>query len=98
MECGRLAGARLLVAMQSLGQENRPYTSAVRAFAGGGSLSFLRVRDLAEASEMGLGGSLLVVAAALAAVFASLLRVIPLYRGIQRMVVGPGRALISDLR
>ncbi len=43
------ASARLLVAMQSLDQENPPYTSAVLEFVGGGSLSVLRMRDLAEA-------------------------------------------------
>ncbi len=34
---GRAASARLLVAMQSLDQENPPYTSAVLEFIGGGS-------------------------------------------------------------
>ncbi len=63
--------ARLLVAMQSLDQENPPYTSAVLEFVGAGSVSVLRIIDLAEAYEMGLGGSLVVKAAALAAVSAS---------------------------
>ncbi len=43
------ASARLLVAMQSLDQDNPPYTSAVLEFVGGGSISVLRMRDLAEA-------------------------------------------------
>ncbi len=54
----RTASARLLVAMQSLDQENPPYTSTVLEFVGGGSTSVLRMRDLAEAYEM---GSLLVL-------------------------------------
>ncbi len=33
----RIASARLLVAIQSLDQENAPYTSAVLEFVGGGS-------------------------------------------------------------
>ncbi len=40
---------RLLVAVQSLDQENLPYTSAVLGFVGGGSVNVLRMRDLAEA-------------------------------------------------
>ncbi len=47
---------------------------------------------------MGLGGSLLVKAAALAAVSASSLPGIPLCPGIHRRFVGPGRALRGDLR
>ncbi len=47
---------------------------------------------------MGLGGSLLVKAAALAAVSTSLLPGIPLCPGIRRRLVGPGRALRRDLR
>ncbi len=43
----RTASARLLVAMQSLDQENPPYTSAVLKFVGGGHISILM--DLAEA-------------------------------------------------
>ncbi len=38
--------------MQSLDQENPPYTSAVLEFVGGGSVSALRMRDLAE--QLGL--------------------------------------------
>ncbi len=53
MGCGRLArraaSARLLVAMQSLDQENPPYTSAVLEFVGGGPMSVLRMKELAEA-------------------------------------------------
>ncbi len=37
-------------------QDNPPCTSAVRELAGGGSISVLQMRDLADASEMGLGG------------------------------------------
>ncbi len=59
----------MLVAMQPLEQENPPYTSTVLESVGGGSVSVLRMRDLAEAQEMGLGGSLLFKAAALAAVY-----------------------------
>ncbi len=80
--------------MQSSGQENPPYTSAVREFAGGGSISVLRKRDLAGALKIGLGGSLVVDAAALAAVSASSLPGIPLCPGIRRSVVGPGRAIL----
>ncbi len=45
----RTVSARLLVAMQFLDQGNPPYTSAVREFAGGGSISVLPMRDLADA-------------------------------------------------
>ncbi len=47
---------------------------------------------------MGLGGSLLVYATALAATSASSLPGIPLCPGIRRTFVGPGRALRRDLR
>ncbi len=94
----RTASARLLVAMQCLDQENLPYTSAVLEFVGGGPVSVLRLRDLAEAEEIGLGGSLVVRAAALAAVSASALPGNPLCPGIQRRLVRPGRAFRRDLR
>ncbi len=94
----RIASARLLVAMQSLDQENPPYTSNVLGFVGGGSISVPQMRDLAEAKEMGLGGSVVVKAAALAAVSASSLPGIPLSPGIHRRLVGPGRAFWRDLR
>ncbi len=61
-------------------------------------MSVLRVRDLVDAWEMGLGGSPVVETAALAAVSASSLPGIPFCPGIHRRVVGPGRALRSDLR
>ncbi len=35
-------------AMQSLDKESPPYTSAVREFVGGESISVLRMRDLAD--------------------------------------------------
>ncbi len=63
----RTASALLVVAMQFLDQENPPYTSAVRGFTGGGSISALRMRDLVDAYKMGLGESLVVEAATLAA-------------------------------
>ncbi len=47
---------------------------------------------------MGLGGSLLVKAAALVAVSASLLPGIPLCPGIHRRLVGPGLVFRRDLR
>ncbi len=47
---------------------------------------------------MGLGLSLMVKAAALAAVSASSLPGIPLCPGIHRRLVGPGRAFRRDLR
>ncbi len=47
---------------------------------------------------MGLGGSLVVKAAALAAVSASSLPGIPLCPGIHRRLVGPGRALWRYLK
>ncbi len=47
---------------------------------------------------MGLGGSLLVKAAALAAVSAISLSGIPMCPGIHRRFVGPGQALRRDLR
>ncbi len=90
--------ARLLVAMQSLPQENPPYASAVHEFAGGGSISVLRIRYLANAQEMGKGGLMVVEAAVLAAVSASSLSGVPMHPGIHRREVGPGRALRSDLR
>ncbi len=45
----RTTSVRSVVAMQSLDQENPPHTSAVREFARGGSISALRMRDLADA-------------------------------------------------
>ncbi len=57
----RTASTRLLVTMQSLDQENPPYTTAVREFAGGGSISVLRMTDLAYASEMDIGGSIVLL-------------------------------------
>ncbi len=84
--------------MQSLGQDNLSYTSAVSKFAGRGSINVLGMRDLADAYEMGLGGSLVIETAALAAVYASSLPGILLSPGIHRRAVGPGRALRSDLR
>ncbi len=47
---------------------------------------------------MGLGESLVVEASALAAMSVSSFPGIPLCPGIHRRVVGPGRALRSDLR
>ncbi len=47
---------------------------------------------------MGLGGSLVVKLAALAAVSASSLPGIPLCLGIHRRLVGPGRAYRRDRR
>ncbi len=47
---------------------------------------------------MGLAGSLVVVAAVLAAVCASSLSGIPLCPGTHMRIVGPDRALRSDLR
>ncbi len=44
----RTASARMVVAIQSLDQENPPYTSVVLKFVGGGYISVLRMRDLAE--------------------------------------------------
>ncbi len=100
VECGRLVGTqggpRPLVAMQALDQATPQYTSAVFEFAGGGSISVLRMRDLANAKEMNLGEPLVVEAAALAAVSASSLPDIPLCPSIHISVVGPGRALSSD--
>ncbi len=84
----RTASARLLVAMQSLDQENPPYTFAVCKFAGGGSISVLWMRDLVDAQEMDLRGSLMVVATVLDAVSASSLPGISLCPGILRRVVG----------
>ncbi len=79
-------------------QESLPYTSTVLEFVDGGSVNVLRMRDLAEAKKMGLGGSLLVKAAALATVSASSLPGIPLCPGIHRRLIGPGRAFKGDLR
>ncbi len=62
--------ARWLMAMQSLDQENPPFASLVREFAGSGSICVVRMRDLADALEMGLGVPLVVTAAILAAVHA----------------------------
>ncbi len=50
------------------------------------------------AMEMGQGGSLVVEAVVLAAVFASSIPVSPLCPGINKRFVGPGRAFWSDLR
>ncbi len=55
------------------------------------------MRNLAD-EEMGLGGSLTVVAAILSTVYACSLPEIPLWVGTQMKVVGPDRALRSDLR
>ncbi len=83
--------------MKSLDKENPPYTFAVREFADGGSIRVLQMRDLTDAKEMGLGGSLVGEAAVLTAVPASSLPGIPLCPGVHRRVVGPGRALRSHL-
>ncbi len=45
----RTPSAQLLVAVQSLDQENPRYTSTVLGFVGGGPVNILRMRDLAEA-------------------------------------------------
>ncbi len=90
----RTGSARLLMALKSLDQEKSVYTSAVRALSGGGSMSVLWLRDLADAHEVGLWGSLVAVAAVLAS---SLLQ-IPLWPGTNRKVVGPGWTLRGDLR
>ncbi len=63
-----------------------------------GYVNALRMRDLAEAQEMGLERSLLVKAAALAAVSAISLPGVPLCTGIHRRLVGDGRVLRRDLR
>ncbi len=70
---------RLLMDMQSLDQENKPLTSAVRDFAGGGSTSGI--------SE-DLGGSLVAEAAVLASMSVISLLGIPLCPGTHRRVVG----------
>ncbi len=49
----RIASARLLMAMRSLDKDNLPYTSAVCEFAGGEYIRALRLRDHADAEEMG---------------------------------------------
>ncbi len=61
-------------------------------------MSVLPIRDLANAYEMGLGGSLMAVAAVLDSVYASSLPGIPWCPGTHRRVVGPGRALGSAPR
>ncbi len=78
--------------MQSVDQENPPCTSAVLEFVGGESISVLRMWDLTEAHGIGLGGLLVVKAAALAVVPAGSLPGIPLCLGIHRRLAGPGRA------
>ncbi len=93
----RTASAWLITALRSLDQENPPYTSTIREFADGGSIRVPRMRDLADAREMGLGGSLVIAAAVLAAMSASSFPGIPLCPGVHRRVVGPGRALRSHL-
>ncbi len=80
----RTASARLVVVMQSLGQENSPYTSTVGNFADGGSISVLCVRDLEDRWVMCLGGPLVVEATAVVAVSASSLPGIHLCPGIHR--------------
>ncbi len=82
------------MALQSFDKENSPYTSTVSALGGAGSMSVVRMRDLADAQEMGLGGSL----GAVASVSASSLLRIPLWPGTRRKVIGPGRSLMSNFR
>ncbi len=53
------------------------------------------MKDLADAMEMGLGGSLMVEAAVLAAVSANTLRGVP---GTHTRVFGPGQVLRCDLK
>ncbi len=65
------------MALQSLDQEIPSYTSAVRKFTGGECMSVLPMMDLANAYAMGLGMSLVVVAAVLDSVYASSLPGIP---------------------
>ncbi len=86
----------VLVTMQSLDQENPPYASVARESAGDGSISVLRMRDLAEAYEMGLGGSLVV--GRFCCGVCELVEGIPLCPGIHRRLVGPTRAFRRDLR
>ncbi len=52
----------------------------------GGSISVLRMRDLADALEMGLGGLLVTVAVVLVSVSASSLPGIPLWSGTHKRV------------
>ncbi len=54
------------MAMQSLDQVNPPHTSPVGEFPGGGSVSVLQMKDLADAYRMDPGVSLVALAAALA--------------------------------
>ncbi len=67
----RTTSTRLLMALQSFDKENPSYTSAVLDLAGSGSVSVLQARDLADALQMGLGGSLVVVSAVLISLYAS---------------------------
>ncbi len=86
------------MAMQSLDQENPPYISVVREFAGDGSKSVLWIRDLADAKEIDLRRSLVVASVILFAVFAGSFPGSPLCSGIHSRVVGAGQALRSDPR
>ncbi len=56
--------------LQTLDQENPPYTSAVHELARDGYVSVLRMRDLGDVLRMGLGGPLVVEVAALVSVSA----------------------------
>ncbi len=81
------------MAMQSLDQVNPPYTSSVCEFPGGGSVSVLQMKDLADAYRMDLRGSLAVLAAVLAS-----LAGITLCPDTHRNIIGPGRVFKCDLR
>ncbi len=77
------------IVVRCVDNEKPPNTSVVRELAGGGSVSVMRMRDLAE---MGLGGLLVAVVAILASASASS------WPGTYWKVIGPGRALRSDTR
>ncbi len=78
---------RMLSTLQSLDQQKPPYNSVVRALAGCGSVGAMRMRDLADALEVGLGGLLVTEAVVLASVSASSLPGNPIRPGTHRRVV-----------
>ncbi len=51
--------ARLIIALHFLDKDYPLYNYAVRLFVGGGPVSILLMRELADAWEMGLGGPVL---------------------------------------
>ncbi len=97
MRCAA-ASARLVADLQFFDYENLSRTAFVHALTGGGSMSVLTIKNLADAYFMGMGGSVVVVAVAFASTLANSSPGLSLWGGAHRKLVGSGRMLRRDLR